>query len=81
MILKGHPQNMPERNWIACGGYGEWGTSGAAWYLARRWRDIYKKFGNKSFAIFVKVEGQRDESADPIIMAASPEEIESQARD
>ncbi len=81
MILKGHPQNIPERNWIACGGYDEWGTSGAAWYLARRWRDIYKKFGNKPFAIFVKIEGQKDESANPIIMAASPEEIERQARD
>ena len=80
MILKGHPQNIPERNWIACGGYGEWGTSGAAWYLARRWRDIWKKFGKRPFVIFVKVEGERDESANPIIMAASHGEIESQAR-
>ena len=32
LILKGHPQNMPERTWIACGGYAEWGTSAAAWY-------------------------------------------------
>lgn len=80
MILKGHPPNMTEKTWFACGGYGEWGTSAAAWYLARRWRDIHKEFGKNPFVMFVKVENQRDESAEPIINAATPQDIERQAR-
>lgn len=80
MILKIHPTSARERNWICSGGYGEWGTSGAAWYLARRWRDIRKKFGNKPFVIFVRVEEGRDESANDIISAATPEDLEKQAR-
>jgi hypothetical protein len=81
MILKIHPTSARERNWICCGGYGEWGTSGAAWYLARRWRDIRKKFGNRPFVICVRVEAGRDESATEIIGAATPEELAKQARD
>jgi hypothetical protein len=80
MILKIHPTSARERNWICCGGYGEWGTSGAAWYLARRWRDICKKFGNRPFIVFVQVEDGRDESADDIINAGTVEELEKQAR-
>jgi hypothetical protein len=80
MILKIHPASAPERNWICCGGYDEWGTSGAARYLAHRWRDIRKKFGNRPFVIFVRVEPGRDESADDIISAATPEKLEKQAR-
>jgi hypothetical protein len=80
MILKSHPPNLPERNWIVCGGYGEWGTSGAAWYLSRKWRDIRKLFGKKPFVIFVQVKRDKDESAIPIIQTDSPQELEMQAR-
>jgi hypothetical protein len=79
MIIKIHPTSAPERIWMCCGGYGEWGTSAAAWYLARRWRDIHKRFGNKPFVIFVQVEPGRDESATEIISAATPQELERQA--
>jgi hypothetical protein len=78
MNLKVHPISAPERNWICCGGYGEWGTSGAAWYLAHRWRYIYKKFGQGPFVIFVRVEVGRDESAVEFISAASPQELDRQ---
>jgi hypothetical protein len=80
MILKAHPPNLSDRNWIACGGYDEWGTSGAAWYLSRKWRDIRKLFRKKPFVIFVQVERGRDESATPIIQAATSQELEMQAR-
>jgi len=79
-IIKIHPSNLPDRTWICCGGFGEWGTSGAAWYLTRKWRDIRSKFGKRPFVIFVQVKPDRDESAEPIIMAATPEELERQAR-
>jgi hypothetical protein len=34
-----HPQ-FPQRSWIACVGLGEWGTSGSAWFLANKWRQL-----------------------------------------
>lgn len=80
MILKSHPPNLPERNWIVCGGYGEWGTSGAAWYLSRKWRDIRKRFRKKSFVIFVQVESDKDESAIPVLQTDDPQELETLAR-
>lgn len=42
LILKINPSNHPHRTWICCAGLGEWGTSAAAWYLARRWRKIMR---------------------------------------
>jgi hypothetical protein len=79
-IIKIHPSNLPERTWICCGGYGEWGTSGAAWYLARKWRDLRSKFGNRPFAVVVRVTTERDESLEPIIIAGTPDELERQVR-
>jgi len=28
--------------WIAVAGLGEWGTSGAAWFLSKNWKKIKK---------------------------------------
>lgn len=36
IILRIHSKNHPQYSWIVCAGGGEWGTSGAAWYLANR---------------------------------------------
>src|SRR5689334_23288975 len=43
LILKVRPEQFPERVWLMCAGFGEWGTSGAAWFLANRWEHIRKK--------------------------------------
>jgi hypothetical protein len=80
VIIKIRPSNLPGRTWICCGGFGEWGTSGAAWYLTRRWRDIRSKFGDRPFVVFVRVPTDHDELADSIIEAATPEDLERQAR-
>lgn len=80
VIVKIHPTNLPERTWICCGGFGEWGTSGAAWYLARKWREIRLTYGKGPFIIFVRVKPGQDESADRVIGAATVEELERQAR-
>jgi len=67
LILKIHPRQFQERTWIVCAGLGEWGTSGAAWYLAYKWRNIYKFAKNNQFAIIVRVTPGQDESAEPTI--------------
>jgi|SRR5579871_54759 len=81
LILKIRPSSNPEQTWICCAGLHEWGTSGAAWYLANRWRDLHAKFGTKPFAVIVKVKWGHDESAEPILMAGTPEEIERHVRE
>ncbi len=40
----------------------EWGTSGASWYLAAKWRELQLEFG-ESFGIVVEVEIGSAESA------------------
>jgi hypothetical protein len=81
LIMKISPSNLHDRTWICCAGFGEWGTSGAAWYLARNWRTLRSKYRKGSFAVIVRVEPQRDESAEPVVMAGSGEEIERYGRD
>lgn len=48
---------------FVCAGFGEWGTSGAAYYLLRRWKELYKKFGTKEFFGLIEVSPGSDESA------------------
>jgi len=70
LILKIHPAQFPKRVWLVCAGIGEWGTSGAAWYLAHKWKDIYDYAKHKPFAIIVRVKtgvNPQDESAEPIV--------------
>lgn len=63
LILKLHPTDHPKRTWLVCAGYDEWGTSGAAWYLANNWEDIYQNAKQEPFAVVVEVERRKDESA------------------
>jgi len=79
LILKIHPRQFPERTWLVCAGIGEWGSSGAAWYLAYRWREIYKYAKNSPFAIIVRVKDKQDESTEPVIRFRSATEVERYA--
>ena len=65
LILKVCPSEHASRGrvWIVCAGFGEWGTSGSARYLAYNWRSIATFYGEKPFAIIVQVEGLKDDSA------------------
>ncbi len=62
VIIKIHPQNNHERTWLCCAGVGEWGTSGAAWFLSRKWKDIHKWAKSKSFAIVTRTNTGSDET-------------------
>jgi hypothetical protein len=46
-----------------CAGIGEWGTSGAAYYLFYRWKKIYKEYKGNEFCKVVEVGAGSDESA------------------
>lgn len=76
LILKINPKQFPLRTWIVCAGLGEWGSSGAAWYLANKWNEIYEFAKDASFAFIVKVKYEQDESAEPIIRAKDSEQVE-----
>ena len=77
LILKIHPKQFPKRIWIVCVGLGEWGSSGAAWYLANKWKEIYGFVKSKPFACIVKVKSGQDESSEPIIYVRSERDLES----
>jgi hypothetical protein len=64
IILKIHPVQFPARTWIACAGMGEFGTSGAAWFLARKWKELERRAkGDAPFFALLAVEPGKDESA------------------
>jgi hypothetical protein len=62
IVLKIPNLRFPGHFFFVCAGLGEWGTSGASWYLATKWRDLQSEFGN-AFGIIVEVEIGADESA------------------
>ncbi len=63
VIIKIRPGNFPNRVWLCAAGLGEWGTSGAAWYLAKKWKNLPK---NKSFGMIIRVRAGQDESAEMV---------------
>ena len=75
LILKVQPNQFPERAWFICAGLGEWGTSGAAWYLAKKWRDIQVFAGPSPFAIIVRVKPKQDESAESVVKVKSESDV------
>ncbi len=75
LILKLRPQRFPERVWIVCAGFSEWGSSGAAWYLSQNWKRIHDRWKDAPFAIIVKVRPTQDESAEPIYQSEGPAHV------
>lgn len=62
IVLKIPNLRFPGHFFFVCAGLGEWGTSGASWYLATKWQDLQSKFGD-AFGVVVEVEIGSDESA------------------
>jgi hypothetical protein len=78
-IIKIHPQTNSSRTWICCGGIGEWGQSGSAWYLANRWTEIRNFAKNKQFAFITKTRIGIDDSTVAIHKFRSGKEVEDAA--
>jgi hypothetical protein len=66
IIIKIKNRLFPSRVQICVAGLGEWGTSGGAWFLSNKWKEIRKKVGSKEFGAVIKVKGGSDESAEII---------------
>ncbi len=66
IILKIANPYIPGYSLLVCAGLGEWGTSGAAWYLSRHWRSLSRRFKMEPFLIVVNVSQRSDESAQEI---------------
>ena len=53
-----------EHKLFVCAGIGEWGTSGAAYYLFKNWKKFYKEYKeHENFVCLVRVKVNSDESA------------------
>jgi len=78
IILRIHPRQFPTRTWLCCAGYGEWGTSGCAWFLGKKWREIGRRIGeDDQFLAVISVNKGQDESAELISLFRTPKEIEN----
>mgnify|MGYP001485553012 CR=1 FL=1 len=67
MILRICPTQHPKRTWVVCAGLGEWGTSGASWFLANKWSQFFWYIlwrRQKNYAALVRVRRGQDESAE-----------------
>jgi hypothetical protein len=65
IIVKIHPAQFPSRTWITCAGFNEWGTSGAAYFLATHWGELHKRLkgSDRSFMAVIEVQEGKDQSA------------------
>lgn len=79
IVVKLHPRSSPNRTWICCAGIGEWGTSGAAWYLAQHWRDIQKFAGDKPFGYITKTRVGSDQGTTLVCRFLNQDDVESMA--
>lgn len=75
LLLKVCPTQFPERTWFTCAGRGEWGTSGTAWFLAKKWRSIQNYAKDSPFAIIVRVRPGQDESAEAVVKVRDESEL------
>lgn len=73
------PSDHPERCWFLCAGLGPKGTTGAAWFLANKWKKIYDEVSDKEFLAIVRVPHYSDLATKLELLAISPHERSSQA--
>ncbi len=67
LILKLPNPHCYGHSLIICEGLGEWGTSGAAWFLATHWMTLSKRFGQRPFLLILNITTGNDESAREIL--------------
>lgn len=80
VILKINPSQNPQKTWICCAGRGEWGTSGAAWWLSKYWKRISKQAGNRPFAFITQTQIGSDDSTTLLHFFFSEEDVEKVAK-
>lgn len=66
-ILKIPNPHSEGNSLFVCAGIGEWGTSGAAWFLSAKWKVLSRRFGSNSFMLVVSVRPGSDHTAQEIL--------------
>lgn len=79
LIMRIAPASQQSRTWIFCGGLGERGTAGGAYFLANRWRELADRVpaGCRHFAALVQIEATSDQRSKLIGVYTQPEELPS----
>lgn len=62
IIVKISNKEFNNQKMFVCAGLGEWGTSGAVWYLSKYWKTLYKEHGESDFGIILETEPKSLES-------------------
>ena len=62
VLMRIRNDRFPEHFLFVCAGLGEWGTSGASWFLATHWENLYREFKNDNFALILEVDIGSDTS-------------------
>jgi hypothetical protein len=62
VLMRIRNDRFPEHFLFVCAGLGEWGSSGASWFLATHWENLYKEFKNDNFALILEVDVRSDTS-------------------
>lgn len=62
ILMRIRNERFPKHFLFVCAGLGEWGTSGASWFLATHWESLYKEFKGDNFALVVEVDLGSDTS-------------------
>ena len=63
IVLRMRNPFFPTHLLFVCAGLGEWGSTGAAWYLFSQWEKLYKEYGDKELCLVVSVTPGSDQSA------------------
>ena len=62
IILKIKNSRSENHFFFICAGLGGSGTAASAWYLAEKWKSLYKRFHNKEFIVLLRVSPDSDTS-------------------
>ena len=91
IIARFSQRDSGDRVLIACAGIGEYGTSGASWYLANKWRSLLNKPGKRwvlsllgsggDFVAVIRVDRAKDSSAQLESLFISADSANKKAKD
>jgi len=66
IIIKIKNRYFPKRSQMCIAGLNIWGTSGAAWLLANKWKEVYRIVGKNEFGLIIKVKKGNDQESEII---------------
>jgi len=77
-VIKINPSHNPERTWLCCAGFAEWGTSGVSWWLSKYWKVISKQAKKRPFALITQTRIGSDDSTQKLHLFLSEQAVENE---